>query len=62
MKGPRARLIRRLSVVFTGIDLEDAAVDERLKKIGVASVRVPGKLIASNLKAAADLVSNALAS
>ena len=29
MKGPRARLIRRLSVGFTGIDVEDVAVDER---------------------------------
>ena len=28
MKGPRARLLRRLSVVFTGIDVEDVAVDE----------------------------------
>ena len=29
MKGPRARPLRRLSVVFTGIDVEDVAVDER---------------------------------
>jgi hypothetical protein len=41
---------------------KDAGIDERLKKIGVASVRVSGKLIVSDLKAAADLVGNALAS
>lgn len=41
---------------------KDVAVDERLKAIGVSSVRVPGKLIVANLSAAADLVSNALAS
>ena len=39
---------------------KDAAIDERLKKIGITSVRVPGKLIVSDLKAAADLVSGAL--
>jgi hypothetical protein len=41
---------------------KDAAIDERLKKIGVASVRVPGKLIVTDIKAAADLVSAAVAS
>jgi len=40
--------------------VKDAAIDERLKKIGIGSMRVPGKLIVSDLKAAADLVSNAL--
>ena len=29
MKGPIARLLRWLSVVFTGIDVEDVVVDER---------------------------------
>jgi len=39
---------------------KDAAIDERLANVGVKSVRVPGKLIVSDLKAAADLVSAAL--
>lgn len=39
---------------------KDAAIDERLAAIGVKSVRVPGKLIVSDLKAAADLVNAAL--
>lgn len=39
---------------------KDAAIDERLALIGVKSVRVPGKLIVSDLKAAADLVNAAL--
>jgi hypothetical protein len=39
---------------------KDGAIDERLAKIGVASVRVPGPLIVKDLKAAADLVSAAL--
>ncbi len=41
---------------------KDTAIDERLKKIGITPVRVPGKLIINDLKVAADLVSNALAS
>jgi hypothetical protein len=41
---------------------KDAAIDERLAKIGLSSVRVPGKLIVEDVKAAADLVWNALAS
>ncbi|WP_146618921.1 hypothetical protein [Rhodoplanes elegans] len=41
---------------------KDAAIDEKLAKIGLSSVRVPGKLIVEDVKAAADLVSNALAS
>jgi hypothetical protein len=41
---------------------KDAAIDEQLKNIGITPVRVPGKLIVTDLKAAADLVSNALAS
>jgi hypothetical protein len=41
---------------------KDAAIDEKLAKIGLSSVRVPGKLIIEDAKAAADLVSNALAS
>ena len=40
---------------------KDAAIDEKLAKIGLSSVRVPGKLIVEDVKAAADLVSNALA-
>jgi hypothetical protein len=39
---------------------KDAAIDERLAKIGVVSVRVPGPLIVSDSKAAADLVTAAL--
>jgi hypothetical protein len=41
---------------------KDAAIDEQLKKIGITPVRVPGKLIVTDLKAAGDLVGNALAS
>lgn len=41
---------------------KDAAIDERLAKIGLSSIRVPGKLIVEDVKAAADLVWNALAS
>jgi very-short-patch-repair endonuclease len=40
---------------------KDAAIDEKLAKIGLSSVRIPGKLIVEELKAAADLVSNTLA-
>jgi hypothetical protein len=40
---------------------KDAAIDEKLAKIGLSSVRVTGKLIVEDVKAAADLVSNALA-
>jgi hypothetical protein len=39
---------------------KDAAIDERLAKIGVSSVRVPGKHIVDDVKAAADLVARAL--
>jgi hypothetical protein len=39
---------------------KDAAIDARLAKIDVASVRVPGPLIVSDLKAAADVVMAAL--
>ena len=39
---------------------KDAAINERLKAIGVASVRVPGKLIVDDLQAASDLVSRSL--
>ncbi len=38
---------------------KDAAIDDRLAKIGVKSVRIPGKLIVDDVKAAADLVSSA---
>jgi hypothetical protein len=40
---------------------KDAAIDEKLARVGISSVRLPGKLIVENLVAAADLVSNALA-
>jgi hypothetical protein len=36
---------------------KDTTIDERLKAIGVDSVRVPGKLIVDDLQAAGDLVS-----
>ncbi len=39
---------------------KDAAIDQKLAGIGLSSVRVPGKLIIEDLKAAADLVSDAL--
>ena len=41
---------------------KDAAIDRQLREIGITPVRVPGKLIVTDLKAAADLVSDALAS
>ena len=41
---------------------KDTAIDEQLKKIGITPVRVPGKLIVTDLKAAADLIGVALAS
>jgi hypothetical protein len=40
---------------------KDLVIDEKLAKIDISSVRVPGKLIVEDLKAAADLISNALA-
>jgi hypothetical protein len=36
---------------------KDTTIDDRLKAIGVGSVRVPGKLIVDDLQAAGDLVS-----
>jgi hypothetical protein len=41
-------------------ELKDARIDENLAKIGIRSVRVPGKIIVEDLKAAANLVSNVL--
>jgi hypothetical protein len=41
---------------------KDAAINEQFAKIGVSSVRIPGKIIVEDVKAAADLVSNAIAS
>lgn len=41
---------------------KDAAIDERLRMIGVTSVRVPGNLIVEDLKAAVDQVAAALPS
>ena len=40
----------------------DNAIDARLKAVGIEAVRVPGKLIVSDLKSAADLVCAALVS
>jgi hypothetical protein len=59
------RIFRRASDrtgmrLYLSFQAKDAAIDERLKKIGITSVRVPGKLIVNDLKAAADLVSGAL--
>lgn len=39
---------------------KDQAVSAQLNNIGIKSVRVPGKLIVEDLKAAADLVTAAL--
>lgn len=40
---------------------KDAAIDEKLAQLDIVSVRVPGKLIVSDVKAAADHVVTALA-
>lgn len=40
---------------------KDAAIDGKLSETGSSSVRVPGKFIVEDVKAAADLVCNALA-
>lgn len=40
---------------------KDAAIDKKLEEIGLSTVRIPGKLIVEDLKAAADRVSGSLA-
>jgi hypothetical protein len=42
-------------------EAKDAAIDEKLSSTGISSVRVLGKLIVEDVKAAGDLVANALA-
>lgn len=43
-------------------EAKDTAIDEKLARIGISSVRVPGKLIVDDVKAAGDLVADILAS
>ena len=39
---------------------KDTAIDKKLEGVGLATVRIPGKLIVEDLKAAADIISVAL--